>query len=179
MTNQQKLIADLIAAKLNYTGPMEQLHAILQLYVDAGVPAAAPPQPEPSAVPAPAAEQKPKPAPAPKPAAKRQLLLSDCKLPVSGFLHLRCPSCGSIRTFCAKQPISAYICRACDATSPLSSLTRVRQICECGKASTYRTNLDEWYFDLPCIQCKSPVAMEYHPKKNCYETIGRSGRQRK
>lgn len=33
MTNQQALIADLIAAKLGYTGPMEQRHAQLRLEV--------------------------------------------------------------------------------------------------------------------------------------------------
>lgn len=206
MTNQQALIADLIAAKLGYTGPMEQLHAILQLWADAGerpeycfatnppLPHVLAPAPDP--VPAPAAEppaepeqeQRPShktataaalpdddPAPIASILPRSRSFTSDDVKSVKGFLHLRCKSCGQIHTFCAKQPIFDYTCRSCGEVAQLSGLTRVKQVCECGNVSNYYTNLDEWYFDLPCINCKAPVAVEYHPGRNRYETIGKSG----
>lgn len=189
MTNQQALIADLIAAKLGYTGPMEQLHAILQLWADAGqCPAPSPlppvPAPTPDPVPAPAAEppvepeqaepeqeQRPSPFYAtaaalpdddPDPIAsilpRSRSFTSDDVKSVKGFLHLRCKSCGQIHTFCAKQPIFDYTCRSCGEVTQLSNITCVKQVCECGNVSKYYTNLDEWYFDLPCVNCKAPAA---------------------
>lgn len=218
MTKNQILLAELIAAKLGYPGPMEDFLAMLQLFLDAGEPVPAyreqsvviPPQmiqttdpdapaasqppedtpeaEEPSAQNAfyaPAAaiveeEQPPIPDPAPETMSdllpERRLLLSENTGTIKGFVHLRCSCCGTVRTFCAKHPMSEYICPCCGGHTQLSCVTKMRQICECGTKSVYYTNITDWAFDIPCVNCQTPVAVEYHPGTDRYETIGKSGK---
>lgn len=46
--------------------------------------------------------------------------------------------------------------------------------CECGKRARYMTNVTEWGFDLACVVCGAPVAVEYRPGINQYQTCGKS-----
>ena len=93
----------------------------------------------------------------------------------SGFLHLRCSGCGALKTFCAKKPMSIYHCYDCGADTELSGhMTLVYANCECGKRARYMTNVTEWGFDLSCVVCGTPVAVEYRPGINQYQTCGKS-----
>lgn len=58
----------------------------------------------------------------------------------TGFLHLRCPKCGEVKTFCSKSPLREYRCGACGSVTPLEGLLEARLNCECGNRSKYLTN---------------------------------------
>ena len=92
----------------------------------------------------------------------------------SGFLHIKCSGCGAIKTFCTKKPMSTYRCYDCGTDTVLTNMTAVYADCECGKRSRYMTNIDEWGFDLACVDCGSPMAVEYRPGVNQYRTCGKS-----
>ena len=92
-----------------------------------------------------------------------------------GFVFLRCPKCGKERAFCAKQPMTRYLCRDCGALSELPPPTRVYVRCECGNQAKYVTNIGDWCFDVPCIQCGAPCPVEYHPGKRIYVPAGSLG----
>lgn len=79
-----------------------------------------------------------------------------------GFLHLQCEYCGTAHTFCAKHPMQVYKCSACGELTALRDLVRMEQVCECGNRSRYRTNAREDMFDVDCVCCGTPVAMEWH-----------------
>ena len=88
-----------------------------------------------------------------------------------GFLHIRCDKCGSTRSFCAKGRIGKYKCPECGENTELSQLKRAYINCECGGIFKYFTNETEELFDLTCLKCGQPVALNYNRKKNLYETI--------
>lgn len=93
----------------------------------------------------------------------------------SGFLHLKCSGCGATKTFCAKKPMSVYHCYDCGTDTALANnMTPVYANCECGKRSRYMTNVTEWGFDLTCVVCGAPVAVEYRPGINQYQTCGKA-----
>lgn len=89
----------------------------------------------------------------------------------TGFLHIKCPECGVVKSFCAKYPLTYFICNACGEKTDLKDLTKIYMNCECGKNTRYLTNQKEFAFDVDCIECGSPVAVKYNSKKNIYETI--------
>lgn len=89
----------------------------------------------------------------------------------TGFLHIQCPECGEISSFCAKKPIKEYTCKNCGAHEKLENLTSLYVDCECGRHSIYRTNRPEEMFDIACIDCGAPVAVEWNDKKGIYQTI--------
>mgnify|MGYP004624574665 CR=1 FL=1 len=93
----------------------------------------------------------------------------------NGFLHLKCSGCGATKTFCAKKPMSMYHCYDCGTDTDLTNnMTPVYANCECGKRSRYMTNVTEWGFDLTCVVCGAPVAVEYRPGINQYQTCGKA-----
>lgn len=71
----------------------------------------------------------------------------------TGFLYVRCEKCGQERGFCAKTPISSCYCR------------------ECGSAYRYHTNIQDAAFDMPCLNCEAPVALEWNENKNRYQPM--------
>lgn len=71
----------------------------------------------------------------------------------TGFLYIRCEKCGQERGFCAKMPISSCYCR------------------ECGSAYRYHTNIQDAAFDMPCLNCEAPVALEWNENKNRYQPM--------
>lgn len=113
-----------------------------------------------------AAEDRPVPVPAAEEPEKKET----CRH--SGFLYIKCENCGSERAYCVKQPSEYSICTKCGSrtyfTEPLKPLFT---ICECGKKSRYLTNMTDEMFDINCINCKAPVAVQYNQKRKCYEPI--------
>lgn len=87
-----------------------------------------------------------------------------------GFLYIKCEACGNTKGFCAKTPIKEARCD-CGHATLLKDLKPMYVNCECGKSFKYRTNLTDNTIAYNCIQCGSPVDLEYHGKKNAYETI--------
>lgn len=88
----------------------------------------------------------------------------------SGFLHIKCPDCGEIRGFFAKIRIDAFECR-CGAVTELRDLVPLYVNCECGKSIRYMTNMTDNAFDINCLGCGAPVAVQWNEKKKLYETI--------
>lgn len=90
----------------------------------------------------------------------------------SGFLYIKCENCGSERAYCSRQSSDYSICTKCGNrthfTEPLKPLLLV---CECGQKSRYLTNMTDEVFDINCINCKAPVAVQYNQKRKCYEPI--------
>ncbi len=89
-----------------------------------------------------------------------------------GFLYIKCPSCGKIRGFCAVTAIDSYFCPECKTKSPFEhKLAPLWVQCECGGKFKYFTNLTENMFDIPCLDCKAPVAVCYNEKRRAYQSI--------
>ena len=85
-----------------------------------------------------------------------------------GFLHLECVCCGNTHTFCAKHPMQVFKCGECGTITRLEKLVRAEQRCECGNFGSYHTNVQDEVFDLGCIECGAPVAMEWDAGRNRY-----------
>lgn len=71
----------------------------------------------------------------------------------TGFLYVRCEKCGQERGFCAKTPISSCYCR------------------ECGGKTELKNNIQDAAFDMPCLNCEAPVALEWNENKNRYQPM--------
>ena len=89
----------------------------------------------------------------------------------TGFLYVRCEKCGQERGFCAKTPISSCYCRECGGKTELKNMRQVKIWCECGSAYRYHTNIQDAAFDMPCLNCESPVALEWNENKNRYQPM--------
>lgn len=87
-----------------------------------------------------------------------------------GFLYLECSSCGRRKAFCSRHKLNYYSCECGERTS-LHDLAKVYVNCECGKRSDYWTNVTDDVFDVDCVNCGAPVAVQYNSKKKIYETI--------
>lgn len=92
---------------------------------------------------------------------------------ISGFLHLICEHCGAVKTFCAKNKLEYYKCNECgEKMEPEeAALRRLWANCECGNNASYLTNSVDGAFDINCIRCGAPVAVEWNNKRKCYMTI--------
>lgn len=89
----------------------------------------------------------------------------------TGFLYIRCQKCGQERSFCAKTPISSCYCRECGGKTELKNMRQVKIWCECGSAYRYHTNIQDAAFDMPCLNCEAPVALEWNENKNRYQPM--------
>lgn len=87
-----------------------------------------------------------------------------------GFLYLECPHCGKRKAFCSRSRIREYKCD-CGEVTELHSLAQMILNCECGSYAYYLTNVTDEVFDVECINCGAPVAVQYNAKKKLYETI--------
>lgn len=87
-----------------------------------------------------------------------------------GFLYIKCEECGNTKGFCAKAPIREARCD-CGHATPLKDLRPMYVNCKCGDSFKYRTNLTDNTATMNCINCGSPVDLEYHDKKGVYQTI--------
>lgn len=88
-----------------------------------------------------------------------------------GFLLIRCSKCGQVRGFCAKEPIAASWCRACNEFTPLDGLLPMQVRCKCGSVFRYKTNLTEDSFSYSCLSCGAPVDLAYNKKGRRYQTV--------
>lgn len=91
-----------------------------------------------------------------------------------GFLLIRCPECGEIRGFCAKQPITEYTCQNCGEAIPLEDLIPAHVNCgKCGSHFKYMTNIDtDEPVPFQCLECKAPVDLQMNGKGTAITTIG-------
>lgn len=89
----------------------------------------------------------------------------------TGFLYVRCEKCGQERGFCAKTPISSCYCRECGGKTELKNMRQVKIWCECGSAYRHHTNIQDAAFDMPCLNCEAPVALEWNENKNRYQPM--------
>lgn len=87
-----------------------------------------------------------------------------------GFLIVECEHCGKTRGFCAKQPVSSYVCE-CGQRTELHGLKTAHLQCKCGSHYIYRTNISEMRFDFPCLNCGNPVDLELNRRGDTYITI--------
>lgn len=88
----------------------------------------------------------------------------------SGFLHIKCPDCGYSRSFFTKIRTSEFRCE-CGAVTELRDLVPLYINCECGRNIRYQTNMTDNVFDIDCLGCGAPVAVQWNKKKKLYETI--------
>lgn len=93
----------------------------------------------------------------------------------TGFLLIKCDHCGDAHAFCAKQPIRTYRCWKCGGHTPLTHMSPLRVMCECGSKFNYRTNITENQMDVNCYKCGCPVAVEWLDRRGRYEPIGWAG----
>ncbi|WP_367567775.1 hypothetical protein [Lacrimispora sp.] len=89
-----------------------------------------------------------------------------------GFLYIKCRKCGKERAYCSKISITQHHC-TCGAVTPFVEPLRVMYVmCECGhKTCRYKTNMTGKMFDVPCIKCQAPVAVEWDAKRQQYKTV--------
>lgn len=86
----------------------------------------------------------------------------------TGFLHLRCDSCGKARGMCAKRPLKAYRC-VCGHETKLKGLKKAAFTCSCcGTHFEYMTNMTSLGFTMECLSCKAPVDLTYSQKNRRY-----------
>lgn len=89
-----------------------------------------------------------------------------------GFIYWKCNDCGEERGFCLKKESKGIHCINCGSDhlfkEPLKPLYAQ---CECGKSFRYLTNMEEEIFDLPCLECGSPMSVRWNEKKKIYESM--------
>lgn len=89
-----------------------------------------------------------------------------------GFMHIRCPHCGKIRTFCSRVEQTHYHCFECGHDVELEENLKIAWVnCQCGTRHKYFTNMTDKMFDIECVACGAPVAVEWNHKKKLYQTI--------
>ncbi len=93
-----------------------------------------------------------------------------------GFLLIKCQHCGKMKGFCAKKPMSSYICD-CGGETQLNRMQEADADCECGKRWIYKTNADDAIIEVNCIACGNPIDMSYNPRRHIYKTIQESRRR--
>ena len=87
-----------------------------------------------------------------------------------GFLYIKCPTCGEVKGFCSKRSLTHHQCECGDRVE-LHDLVPICVRCECGKSYRYLTNMEEPAFDINCMTCGSPMAVQWNDKKKQYETM--------
>lgn len=94
----------------------------------------------------------------------------DVRETYTGFLYVRCESCGKEKGFCTKLPISFHKCE-CGHKTVLRDLRAAFVKCKCGSDFKYKTNIKDRVFTIPCLKCESPVDLEMNKDWTAYNTI--------
>ena len=91
-----------------------------------------------------------------------------------GFILVRCPKCGEVRGFCAKDYITETTCRSCGATIPLRGLIPAHVNCgKCGNHFKYRTNIDtQEPVPFSCLRCEAPIDLQMNARGTALVTLG-------
>lgn len=96
----------------------------------------------------------------------------ESQIKCKGFIYWKCRDCGETRGFCLKKESKGIHCINCGSDhlfkEPLKPLYAQ---CECGKSFRYLTNMEEEIFDLPCLECGSPMSVKWNEKKKIYESM--------
>jgi len=88
-----------------------------------------------------------------------------------GFLIAQCSQCGDVRAFCTKYPIRHYKCK-CGQKTELRNLKKVTAVCpDCGKESTYYTNLTRPVHTMNCVECGAPFKIGLTRNRDEYATV--------
>lgn len=87
-----------------------------------------------------------------------------------GFMLIKCKHCGKLKGMCAKTPIDTYTC-SCGGKTPIQDMVPVVAKCECGKNWLYRTNADDQMLEINCLECGSPIDLEWNSHKGIYDTL--------
>lgn len=87
-----------------------------------------------------------------------------------GFLYIKCSKCGEVKAFCSKAPLKYCQC-GCGNREELHDLVPVYPRCECGRTYKYLTNMEEAVFDIDCVNCGSPMSVQWNAKKRVYEPV--------
>ena len=89
-----------------------------------------------------------------------------------GFMYIKCPKCGEVKSFFTRNETDHYHCDNCGERTEFEAPLSLLWInCECGSNVRYFTNRTEPNFDIPCFKCGSPVAVEWNDKKSLYTTM--------
>ena len=96
-----------------------------------------------------------------------------------GFIHLRCPHCGSITETALRHEHDSLQCRHCGNQIEAMPLMRLYINCECGSRFKYRTNRTEQMFDITCLHCGYPVTVQYSGRFGIYAPVGQTHNRRK
>jgi len=91
-----------------------------------------------------------------------------------GFVHIECEHCGEIISTCLKHGQRYFECKKCGQPTKMTTdnMRKVDLRCQCGNVSYYHTNRIDGMFEIDCINCGTPVAVEWNRKKKGYVTIG-------
>lgn len=88
-----------------------------------------------------------------------------------GFLLCECLSCGKIRGFHSKYPVSDYVCE-CGSTLPLRNLRPAHIHCkQCGAGFKYMTNVKKLFFKYSCLNCGAQVDLKLNSRDTAYVTV--------
>lgn len=87
-----------------------------------------------------------------------------------GFLIVKCEHCGEEKGYCSKVPLRYHKCQ-CGESTKLTGLRKVFIRCECGSSYKYQTNITDDHFTFNCLNCGSPVELQYNSKKNVYQNM--------
>lgn len=88
-----------------------------------------------------------------------------------GFLYIQCESCGHTKGFMPKTPITRFTCD-CGHTTQLHDMVPLKTSCKCGKNFNYLTNMKDTMFTMECLNCQSPIDMEFNEKRKEYRAFG-------
>lgn len=82
-----------------------------------------------------------------------------------GFMIIRCPECGEVRTFFTRERLTKSRCN-CGCEIELDDMLPAYVNCgKCGKSLKYRTNIrDEYPVTVNCLDCGSPIDMQVNPR---------------
>lgn len=95
--------------------------------------------------------------------------------PYKGFMHIKCPECGTVKNFCARKETETFYCDHCRAKVHLEDMAKVLLKCECGKVAVYYTNRYDEVFDIECVQCEAPVCVEWNRRAGRYTPVKDGG----
>lgn len=94
--------------------------------------------------------------------------------PVKGFILSKCPRCGAIKSFFARDCTTYNRCRECGCEYTLDGKKMIPIFSKCPACENtikWRTDLTGDAIELNCKKCGSPIDLELNGKGTAYVTI--------
>lgn len=94
--------------------------------------------------------------------------------PVKGFILSKCPKCGAIKSFFARDYTTYNKCRECGCEYTLDGKKMIPIFAKCPACENtikWRTDLTGDAIELNCKNCGSPVDLELNGKGTAYVTV--------